>query len=311
MGFSCEAGELDSLRAHLSALSNSGDVAATPVSVIALQHLQRTRNRQSSISGAMSVLAAVRDVQGIGRGFYVPVPSHRVPWDGFTFLVSSLPNQELDRLYRFKVEAPGASRIVIGEAQALKCLPEISPLEWLDIPSTTLSWTQRTLAGARYQEPIGLENCEVFRAWRGVPRRERWLASSDPAVPDAGTFLVRHRAPDGRANHYLVRRAAGKSVGMSELQLSSSELRRLQFGLRSLAGDPVRFSYLEACGDRGSVLLDVPALPAGEQRLLLALGGLEDAAMPGRWRTKIPNYAQPAVQSVLIALGLMPVRMPS
>ncbi len=253
---------------------------------------------------ALSILAAVRDVQDLGRGFYVPVPLHRVPWNDFTLLVSSLPNQELERLYRCNIETPGASRIVEGEAESFRGLPEISFLEWLAVPSSTKVWTQKKLAEARYQEPIGLEGAEVFRAWP-APRRERWLPITDPAVPDTGLILVRHRAPDGRANHYLVRRISGRLRGMSELPQDVSELRRLQFGLRTLGGDSARWSAQQVRPDRAlSILLDIPPLPAGEHRLLQALACFEEAPVPGRWRARIPLYALSAVESALTGLGL-------
>ena len=155
--------DLDAVRALMTALSNRTNGVVTPVSIVALQNAVRGRVSSMELSAGLGVLREIRDIQALGRGFYVPVPSHLVPLGGLALIVASLPNQEVERLYGFRPVAPGSSRLAL-ETRALKALPECALLDWLGTPVSTIRWTKDKLTRARFQEPIDLKAYEVFQS---------------------------------------------------------------------------------------------------------------------------------------------------
>ena len=292
--------ELDSLRALLSSLANRGTGESVPVSIVALQHELRRRSASHEIVDALYLLSDIRDAQHLGRGFWLPTPSHTVPFTGFHLLVSGLPNQELTRLYACLFASPGASRLLLTAPG--NALPQGSPLKWLGAPESTLEWTRGIIDRAKLTEPHGLEGAEIFRSWRGESG-SRWSGLNLRRLPSAKSQLIRFRAANGQVSYYLLSVVSGKILGMSELALGHQEIRRMQFGLRILYEDPGIFWFVRE-ESQGWMLLDVPPLPPAERRLLSALGTVDEEMKPGRWQAKVPFYADQALVKVLESLGL-------
>ena len=296
----CGGTALDALRGLLSGLSNRGEYGCAPVSIVSLQHELRRRNADTDIVDALYLLSDIRDVQHVGRGFWLPAPPHLVPFEGFSLLVAGLPNQELSRLYGYAPMSSGASRLLKEGIQNLE-LPRGGMRDWLSAPPSTIEWTLEKIRGACSIEPISLDGAELFRAWRGG-RSPRWAALDHRALLRDGTLLIRFSTADRHVNHYLVHMKAQHIVGMSELTHDSDEVRRLQFGLRVLHDDPGVFWFerTESC----DVVLNSPPLPRQEQRLFTALGSIDKGTDPPRWHLKFPDFAQAALVNTLRGLGL-------
>lgn len=294
------AASLDVMRAYLTALSNRGDGEACPVSVVAAQHALRRRAVSAQASQLLKTLCMIKDAQDLGRGFYLPAPSHLVPCDGFALVVSGLPNQELERIYGCKLIAAGTGRVVRDVRVDAFGLPTADLSDWLEAPDSTLEWTRQRLRSARYVEPHGLDGCEFFQSW---PSRNaaRWQPLSEVLRPVTGTILLRHRGRTGQTNHYLVKVSAGRIAGMSELPHDPDQVLRLQFGLRELYNNP---AWLRVSSTDQTTTLNLPRTPSAEHRLLSAVGVVSKEPQADRWTVRIPNYSAVVVTAWLLALGL-------
>ena len=294
------AASLDVMRAYLSALSNRGDGVASPVSVVAAQHALRRRALPAQAFELLKALCTIKDAQDLGRGFYLPAPSHLVPSGGFALVVSALPNQELERIHGCRPISAGMGRVVHNVRDDAFGLPTADFSDWLEAPESTLEWTRQRLRSARYVEPHGLDGCEFFESW---PSRNaaRWQPLSESLLPETGTFLLRHRGRTGQTNHYLVRVSAGRIAGMSELPHDADEVRRLMFGLRAADNNPAR---LRLSSKDQTTTLNLLRPPNAEHRLLSAVGVVSEELHTGRWTVRIPNYSAAVVTTRLLALGL-------
>jgi hypothetical protein len=290
---------LDLLRAYLSALSNRGD-DASPVSVIALQHALRRRAVSAAASELLNTLCMVKDAQDLGRGFYLPAPSHLVLLEGFALVISGLPTQELERTHGCKATVAGSSRVLNDPQTQSLGLPTSLFSDWLEAPKSTTEWTRERLRTARFVEPHGLEGCETFQS-SAVRSSSRWQPFNEQVLPQTGKVLLRHRGRTGQTNHYLLRVSDGRVAGMSELPHNPDDARRMQFGLRALENDPARFRL--ATNDHATVI-SLPRPPKAEERLLTALGAVSIEPTTGWWSVRIPNYSVPVATTTLAALGL-------
>jgi hypothetical protein len=141
-------GELDALRAILSAFSNRVGDGCKPVSIVSIQHELRRRNRNPGITARLRELAEVRDIQDVGRGFWVPAPTHIVRLGEASLVVSGLPNQELARRFGISPLSFGVSRVLRQEAGIPADLPRSALREWTGAPKSTADWTQAWIANA-------------------------------------------------------------------------------------------------------------------------------------------------------------------
>lgn len=297
------ASNVDVVRAFLHANANRYQDYAIPVSVTAITLELRRRQMPIPISESLQLLMLIRDVQSLGRGFWVPVPTHRISADGFDLIVSGLPNQELIRRYGFQYFGFGASRLISSDCPRLSDVPFSAFREWLDAPPSTEIWTQSQISAMRFSEPLGLDSAEYFRHWPGV-NGARWTPLANGGIRESGFVLARHRASTGQTNHYLLKIARKRIIAMSEQPHDSDFILRLQFGLRSIEGDQpvVRVAHMP---ETSTTKLRIPRVPMAERRFLLSVGEVTDEHSFGHATAIMHGATVGASIAILTALGCL------
>lgn len=294
-------GELDALRAILSAFSQRVGESCTPVSIVSIQHELRRRNRNPELAARLCELAEVRDAQNLGRGFWLPVPTHLVRLDGASLVVSGLPNQELTRRFSIKPLSFGVSRVLREEIEISESLPHSDLREWVGAPESTAHWTRDFIATTKRHAPFGIDGADLYLSWINRAGR-RWAPMCDNTPDRDGTYMARVHANDGRFSYFMMRFNQRKTTSLQEVPSDLDTILRLQFGLRSLHGNPNWFA--PASGNLNSEL-QLPLLPSAETRLLKAVGVVRTSASGYGLTVSLPEFATRSVLSCLAALGLV------
>ena len=169
-------------------------------------------------------------------------------------------------------------------------------------PASTLEWTRSVLGSARFFDPQGVTGIELYdtrslgvSGWRHLDARTDY---------PGGIALGRRRYQSGQRSYYLLRFGSRGLDVISELDLSGSEIRRLQLGLRAIAGRPARYRIFDC--NKETCLIRVPAfLPRAESVLLEAVGREPKQSDTGTRSISIPIYTRDAVVEILLSLGLV------
>lgn len=295
--------ELDALRAILCAFSHRVGGSCTPVSIVSIQHELRRRNRNPQIAARLHEIAEVRDVQDVGRGFWLPVPTHAVRLNGASLVVSGLPNQELTRRFGVTPFGNGVSRVVRESADGPQGIPHSALREWIGAPASTADWTLLWIESTNRHAPFGLEGAELYLSWiERTPRR--WGPMCDNIPNRDGTYMGRIRSTDSRPSYFLTRLVNRRATSLQEVPPDLDTILRLQFGLRTLHNCPNW--YKTASSDSNSnETLELPLLPSAEARLLKAVGVVRSGVSGYGITAVIPEYATESVFSCVAALGLV------
>jgi hypothetical protein len=291
---------LDEVRGVVWSHANRSQDYLVPVSSSLVHFALKRRGRPWLPSEPLRALAHVKDVQGLGDGFWLPVATSLVPAGDIFIVCSGLPTSALTLELSLVPSGFGSSRLLYAPVD-LPQLPRRALADWLEAPESTVLWTKKQLESVRFQDPFGLEGMDAFRHWKG-PGSRRWLRIESADLPPHDLILARHKAPSGATNHYLLRMEASQVIGMHELPHDGDLVRRMQIGLRNIAEDPERFFLMRS----GDTLFDLvtPPIPHAERRLLEALGPLQIDPDTGQLRVRMPERATNAACQVLTALGL-------
>lgn len=295
--------ELDDLRAILSAFSQRVGAPCTPVSIISIQHELRRRNRDPEITARLHEIAEVRDVQDVGRGFWLPVPTHVVRLNGASLVVSGLPDQELTRRFGIRPTGIGVSRIVREETNVSKGLPHSTLRDWIDAPESTADWTRAWIESTKRHVPFGIDGAELYLSWVNRTAR-RWAPMCDNIPNRDETYMGRIRALDGRFSYFLLRFNKGKAASLQEVPSDLDTILRLQFGLRSLHDNP-NWYKAPSSDPNSNKTVELPLLPAAEARLLKAVGVVRTSASGYGLSVVLPEFAMSSVFHCLASLGLV------
>jgi hypothetical protein len=253
------------------------------------------------ISAQLNFLRRLGDIETIGSGFYLPVPTYLVPFGDWAILVSGLPVQELRRLYGEDVLVPGLARVVRNSTSvtAIPCRPSA---DWLRTPRSTETWTDDLIRGTRFIEPQGCGGLDIYNTSRSQGPLG-WKSIDQVSRHPQCTCLARRRHTTGERSYYLLRLGARGINAMAELELKGSEIRRLQLGVRALASEPLRFSITDGIDE--NCVVRAPSLLPDPETLFLDAVGREQRQSDGgtRW-ISIPKYARETAMKLLISLGL-------
>jgi hypothetical protein len=295
-------GELDALRAILSAFSHRVGESCTPVSIVSIQHELRRRNRNPELVTRLREISEVRDVQDLGRGFWLPVPTHIVQLGAASLVVSGLPNQELTRRFGIKPFGFGVSRVLREETTMSEGLPHSALHEWIGAPEFTADWTRGWIESTKRHVPFGIDGAELYLSWVNRTAR-RWAPMCDNIPDRDGTYMCRVRAVDGRSSYFMLSFNRRKATSLQEVPSDLDTILRLQFGLRSLHGNPNW--YKAPSGDLTSdKTVELPLLPSAEARLLKAVGVVQASASGYGLTVSLPEFVTSTVINCLAALGL-------
>lgn len=306
----------EALRAALWALSAEG---TEPVYITRLLHAARplvpvpleTADDESENDPALRVLGetlneleAVGDVAPLPRGCWLPAPLRCVPlpmihrW----ILLGGRPTHRLPRVLRESLEHNGVTRLLTADpAQLGIMLPVQDQEDWTRAPRKPLpEWTRGVVEGATvrpFDDPEATFDCYAPGVALGNLQYYRWV--TDPNTLPDGRYLARQRAKRGPATYSLVQVRRGRVVATGSLDWDEGDVRRLLYGLDSLAGHPVRVRVTRAGAAWVFELRN--ELPSAEHRLFTALGRLclppDGAYYPRRWEVAA-RYAVQAARAL-------------
>jgi hypothetical protein len=240
------------------------------------------------------------DIETIGGGFYLPIPTYAVLFGEWGLIISGLPNQEIVRLYEIEVAAPGSARII----RNLPCPATIAQRQasdWLGTPRCTIEWANAHLREARFGDAHGWNTLEAYNIDRRIGSIG-WMRAGDELERSQGVHLLRNAIGTGPRSYYLLNVSGSGIDGMSELRLRGTDIRRLQVALRAKAGASAQFSFRDS--DPDTLELNAPFLPAEERRFLEAIGRVQDRPDARGMSATVPVYARAAVTQCLLSLGL-------
>lgn len=240
------------------------------------------------------------DIETIGGGFYLPIPTHAVLFEEWGLLISGLPTQEIVRLYGIEVAAPGSARIIRNLSYPVT-IAQRQASDWLGTPSCTREWADAHLGDARFGDPYGWNTLEAYNIDRRIGSIG-WMSAGDEIRRSQGIHLLRNAIGTGPRSYYLLKVTGSGIDGMSELQLRGADIRRLQFALRARASVSALFSFRDS--DPDTFELSAPFLPVQETRFLEAIGRVQDRADARGISATVPAYTRAVVTKCLLSLGL-------
>lgn len=258
---------VDFARGHFSALCWAGIAAAREVHVLRWRAAFERAGLLHLWNFARRALDLMREVQDLGNGYWFPTPLRRIAGERLSLVIGATPTRELSRHYP-SVARRGFARV--AEADEVADLPA-QPLDaWLGLSiADSVAWARAELQSCRdamgdtrIEGPV-----EYFEAAFGNARRRgRWTPS--PPRAEAGDIVLCRR-PLGNARFLPFMAQRDRNGRIVREAPAPNDVRRLQFGLAALCGEPVAVA-VSGCDD--GIALTVPmALPRPERQLLAAL----------------------------------------
>jgi hypothetical protein len=294
-----DALSLDEVRGVLFALSNRGGDFFEPSSTQAIRFALSRRGREASPVEALKELHDIGDAQRLSSGRWLPSTTASIEVGSLFVLLSGMPTGMLERAIAVPVCGHGSNRLV-SSLPSRGIAGSHTFTWWSGCPESTLEWTKRILATARY--PMGAtSNLEYFNHWEPFVS-QRWTPSLPRSVPKIGPVVARSKGPLGTL-YYLCRVEKSQAVAVQELSQDWNEAFRLGFGLRSLANNAAAFHVRSLSADEFEIV--VPKfLPSAERMVLRALGPLKELDATFQMTCKLPIGAMGKVEEMLQALGL-------
>ena len=265
----------------------------------------RTEIPSHTLKRALDDLSALREVEHLGNGYWLPTPTRAVALDDDTsLLVSIAPTTELQRNF------PSVRRVGLGRLVAtaqVSHLPTQSLRSWrgsrdLDTPTWAQSQIQSATNDFRPSiTPMDLESFSVkiaSQASHTARREPAWLSISNRRVAAwNGVSLFRTRLGPNQYRYFLGKLTRSRAVLEGP---AVSDPLSMQYGLASLLGEPLSvLTRLQANLIVVTLPLTVPKLV---RRLLSALFEVDPKRFGYVWLCRQPE-CWPTVKSALQELG--------
>lgn len=272
------------------------------------------------IRRVLEALSDLREVQHVGRGYWLPVQLRLVDLGQYADAALVIGASSLTAARRklgTGVVNTWIARRVRRSDLASHITSDASMWQgltgWLGAPPGQMSeWFRKTLAAARAQmlaSPAGLTDFEVYSPSL-APQRPQWFRWTDcRRLPRLPSGLSLCRVTEG--HFFGVRRywlgtiveREGLRYAVSECGIDSQLARRLQYGWDVFEDAPTRVTLT-----RGRQHLEVrltSLLPPEERRLFLALGR-EVSPIPGRLPSvfRFDQSLEPVIVRHLSELGV-------
>jgi hypothetical protein len=293
----------DDVRALLSALANVNG-ALKPVSILTVRRELTKRRFAPDVKPQMELLHGLGEIEAVGGGFYLPIPTHVVEFGDWAVLLSGLPSQEISRIYGITIIAPGSARIV-RNLPVTSTIARRQQSDWLGTPACSKQWGRTVIESTQLKDPYGWQSLQTYNVDRKVGSIG-WIGVSEELVSSDGVHLLRNASGLGPRSYYLLKVAGNKVRGLGELPLRGADIRRLQFALRAISGASASFSLTPRDADHSE--LSAPFLPAQEARFLRAIGHVAERVDGKGIIATIPSYTEDVVVRILSSLGLKRAR---
>jgi hypothetical protein len=307
----------EALRAALWALTTGG---SQPVYITRLLHAARPLAAPAALetsgsvsddeaeltllSQALDELEALGDVASLPRGRWLPAPLRCVPLPTIRrwVLLGGRPTGRLPAGLRESLEHNGVARLLTAAPIELGLPLAIEEeADWTRAPREPLrEWARRVMEDASlrpFDVPEAAFELYAPAVGHSTLQYSRWV-SNQKALPD-GRYVARQRVQRGPTSYSVLELRGGRVVATGPLDLHEGDVRRLLYGLDSLAGRQVRVRVTPS--GTAWVFELRNELPSAEHRLFTALGRLhlppDGAYYPRRWEVA-NTYARQAAQAL-------------
>lgn len=285
----------------------------------ALRHEQEDSSQEGDLLRRMlDSLEDLRDVEHIGRGYWLPTPLRLVRLTPQTALVvGGLPVMLIERELGCSVHHVWITRTVATADLTAGWLEDDRKWQaldqWMGFPPADLStW----LAGRRKKAEVSLvrssSEMDDFEAYlpslapRGDPQWFRWVERRSLIEAPGELVLCRTRGGRFSQRRYWWARLGQSRGGIRpqhEAPVDIPDVRRLQYALDQEHHNPTSIRVTD--DDETTVFVLRSAVPAEERRLMLALS--EDISdTPGRYpiRLRVPKRIRRRIEKSLVGLGV-------
>lgn len=293
------------VRSTVAALSLTAERVIYETHINRIQEVfSRTDLAAHTLKGALDGISDLREVEHLGKGYWLPTPTRSVPLNESTsLLVSIAPTTELQRHFS-SVRRVGVGRIVA--AAQVSDLPTQSLKSWRGTSNLNAAEQARISIDSAIPEfrpsivPTDLVGFGVKSTGTNTQNTRRepgWFPFADRRVCSWNNVqLFRARLGPNYFRYFLGRLAGHALLEGPEVADNLS----LQYGLASLLKQPLTVS-MSLHGNVVSVRLPLTA-PRSVRRLLAALCDADPKTFGYVWHCPVAD-CWPAVKSALQDLG--------
>lgn len=265
----------------------------------------RTEIPSHTLKRALDDISALREVEHLGNGYWLPTPTRAVVLDEDTsLLVSIAPTTELQRNF------PSVRRVGLGRLVAtaqVSHLPTQSLKSWRgsrDLDTPTWAHTQIQSATNDFRPSIAPADLEAFsvkiasHASHTARREPAWLSISNRRVAAwNGVSLFRTRLGPNQYRYFLGKLTRSRALLEGPAVADSLSM---QYGLASLLGAPLT---VLTRSQANLIVVTLPlTVPRLVRRLLSALFEVDPKRFGYVWLCRQPE-CWPTVKSALQELG--------
>lgn len=266
--------------------------------------------RRARLRASLDQLEEGFDLVGLPNGYWLPAPTRVVPvTPARLMLVGGCPTNALPEEFQETVEHRGPfRRLKTAAVRDALDLPTEELDSWLgSAPADLKGWGTEVITQAALEAYSSNGEVEEFNAYvpglarSGCPQGFRWMEVGTK-LPN-GRYLARRRRVVGLQESRIIEVRVGNVVASGVPSVERRDLRRLQYALDALAGNPTKARVHEAAGEVSFELKS--ELPRREQRILATLGTVTSPAekyYPRTWT--LARADVPRAREVLLELGV-------
>ncbi|MCI0392415.1 MAG: hypothetical protein MOB07_27100 [Acidobacteria bacterium] len=252
------------------------------------------QKRRERIRDALDELSEVYDLVSLPNGYWIPAPAREVPiasQDDVRLLIGGIPTTLIPAHLSVGIDHQGPFRRIKGSGVGKTLKLPVEPLEyWIGMPpeDDIRVWSREVLekaALANYSEPPEGSRFQIYlpqKSRAGSPQALRWQ-DIKPQLP-AGRYLARRNMAFGAWKYRIIQVERGHIISSGDPETGFGDIRRLMYGLDSLADNPVKVQLKQ--GTKEICALIRSELPRAERRRFASIGNLvipTDEYYPRKW----------------------------
>jgi hypothetical protein len=256
------------------------------------------QKRRERLRDALDELSEVYDLVNLPNGYWLPAPTREVPianQNDERLLIGGIPTTLIPTHLSASIDHRGPFRRIKGSVVGETLKLPVEPLEyWIGMPPADdiRVWSREVLEKAElanYSEPPEGSRFQIYlpqNSRAGSPQALRWQ-DIKPQLP-AGRYLARRNLAFGAWQHRIIQVGAGRIISSGDPETGFGDIRRLMYGLDSLADNPVRVQLKQDTKEHYVVIRS--ELPRAERRRFASIGNLvvlTDEYYPRKWVFKL------------------------
>lgn len=297
---------IEVVRGAVASLSVTSEQTVHETTIGRIQEIYSRMDLPSdTLKCALDDISALREVEHLGKGYWLPTPTRAVSLDaGTSLLVSIAPTTELQRHFP-SIRRAGLGRLVA--TTQVSHLPTQSLKSWRGTSDLgTPAWAQTQIQSATndFRPSISPADLEAYsvkatsRASHAARREPAWLSIANRRVAAwSGVSLFRTRLGPNQYRYFLGKLTRGRAL--LEGPVVTDRL-SMQYGLASLLGEPLT---VITRAQTNVIIVTLPlAAPRSVRRLLSALFEVDPKTYGYVWLCRQPE-CWPTVKSALQELG--------